>query len=184
MRHLEPLLVVALCAAFVGGLTGSASAGGAAHGPPTPAEVAFAEETSNLMLNELVAALFTEFDETTAENAPNGKQAISLIFNDANRDMRLIGTFGPLLGGKNDLPADPFERASLSQALAGNPMTSVEKRAGQWVYRRSVPLSNLFHPNCVLCHTNFTPEFFEETNNPGQWVGELVLTVPIRPRGR
>ena len=104
----------------------------------------------------------------------------ALIFNDANRDMRLIGTFSPLLGGKNDLPADSFERASLAQALAGNPMTSVEKRAGEWVYRRTVPLSNTFHPNCVLCHTNFTQGFFDDTNNPEQWVGELVLTVPIK----
>jgi hypothetical protein len=132
------------------------------------------------MLNELLAALFTEFDETTPENVPHGKQAISLFFNDLNRDMRLIGTFGPLLGGRNGFPADPFERASLSQALAGNAMTSVDRPGGEWVYRRSVPLSNTFHANCVLCHTNFTPDFFEETNNPGEWVGELVSTIPIR----
>jgi hypothetical protein len=180
MKHLEPMFVVAVCAAVSAGLTGSASAGGSSHSPPSPEEVAFAQQTSDLMLNELLAALFTEFDETTPENVPNGKQAISLIFNDANRDMRLIGTFSPLLGGRNDLPADSFERASLSQALAGTPMTSVEKRSGDWVYRRSVPLSNTFHPNCVLCHANFTQDFFDETNNPGQWVGELVLTVPIK----
>ena len=182
MKHSKPLAAVVLCAAVCGGLTGSASAGGASRSAPSPQEVAFAEQTSDLMLNELLAALFTEFDETTPENVPNGKQAISLIFNDGNRDMRLIGTFSPLLGGRNDLPADSFERASLAQALAGNPMTTVEKRAGEWVYRRSVPLSNTFHPNCVLCHTNFTPDFFEDTDNPGQWVGELVLTVPIKRR--
>ena len=33
---------------------------------------------------------------------------------------------------------------------------------------------------CVLCHANFTAEFFTRTNNPGQWVGALVLAVPIR----
>jgi hypothetical protein len=182
MNHSKAMTAVILCAAVCGVLTGSASAGGPPPSPPTPSEVAFAELTSDLMLNELVAALFTEFDETTPDNVPHGKQAISLIFNDLNRDMRLIGTFGPLLGGRNGLPADPFERASLSQALAGNAMTNVERRAGEWVYRRSVPLSNAFHPNCVLCHTNFTPDFFEDTNNPGQWVGELVLTIPIRRR--
>jgi hypothetical protein len=32
---------------------------------PLPDDVAFATEVSNLMVNELVAALFTEFDETT-----------------------------------------------------------------------------------------------------------------------
>jgi len=44
-----------------------------------------------------------------------------------------------------------------------------------------VPLSNKLHPACVLCHTNFTEDFFNSTNNPGQWVGALVLSVPIRP---
>ncbi len=171
MKHSKPLAAVVLCAAVCGGLSGSASAGGASHSPPSSEEVAFAEQTSNLLLNELLAALFTEFDETTPENVPNGKQAISLIFNDQNRDMRLIGTFLAVARGQNDLPADSFERASLAQALAGNPMTSVEKRAGEWVYRRTVPLSNTFHPNCVLCHTNFTQDFFDDTNNPEQWVG-------------
>ena len=71
-----------------------------------PAQIAFAEEVSNLMLNELVAALFKEFDETTPQNVEHGKQAISLIFNDTNRDMRLIGSFGPLQGGANDRPGD------------------------------------------------------------------------------
>ena len=39
--------------------------------------------------------------------------------------------------------------------------------------------SNTFHPNCVLCHTNFTSEFFAAMNNPGQWAGALMLQVPI-----
>ena len=50
-----------------------------------------------------------------------------------------------------------------------------------WYYRRSVPLSNQLHTTCVLCHTNFTREFFAETGNPGEWVGALVLRVPIVP---
>ena len=33
--------------------------------PPSSGQIAFAQEVSDLMLNELVAALFTEFDETT-----------------------------------------------------------------------------------------------------------------------
>ncbi len=45
--------------------------------------------------------------------------------------------------------------------------------------RRSVPLSNTLHPNCVLCHASFTSDFFTRTNNPGQWVGALVIGVPI-----
>src|SRR5262245_19647890 len=83
---------------------------------PTPAQIAFAQQVSDLMVNELVAALFTEFDETTPANVPHGIQAISLIFNDLNRDMRLIGSFGPLLGGANDRPSDRFERTALAAA--------------------------------------------------------------------
>jgi hypothetical protein len=147
-------------------------------GPPSSGQVAFAQQVSDLMLNELVAALFKEFDETTAQNVPHGKQAISLIFNDLNRDMRLIGAVGPLLGGSNDRPSDRFERTALRQALDGLPVADVEKVNDRWYYRRSVPLSNKMHANCVLCHTNFTPELF--TNNPDQMVGALVLGVPIR----
>jgi hypothetical protein len=126
-----------------------------------------------------VAALFTEFDETTPDNVEQGKKAISLIFHNANRDMRLIGTFGPLLGGNNDLPNDAFEQTALGLALQGQTHTSVERVNDRWYYRRSIALSNTLHQNCVQCHTNFTPQFFRRTQNPGQWVGALTLRVPI-----
>ena len=148
--------------------------------PPSSRQIAFAQEVSDLMVNELVAALFQEFDETTPQNVEHGKQAISLIFNDVNRDMRLIGTFGPLLGGANDRPGDRFELTALRRALEGEAFTAVQKVNDTWYYRRSVPLTNTMHENCVLCHTNFTPDFFNRTDNPGQWVGALVLGVPIR----
>jgi hypothetical protein len=146
---------------------------------PSNEEIAFAQQVSDLMVNEIVAALFTEFDETTPANVPHGSQAISLIFNDLNRNMRLIGSFAPLLGGRNNRPSGSFERTALTMALNGEAHTAVQRENDTWFYRRSIPLSNTFHPNCVLCHTNFTPEFFTETNNPGQWVGALVLAVPI-----
>ena len=146
--------------------------------PPSPSRVAFAKQVSDLMLNELVAALFQEFDETTPQNVPHGKQAISLIFNDLNREMRLIGGFPPLLGGPNDRPSDRFERSALKSALEGNPVDDVQQINDTWYYRRSVPLSNAMHQNCVLCHTNFTPSLF--VDNPDQWVGALVLAVPIK----
>ena len=168
----------ALCASVLG-FTAVASA----HDdrPPSQRRIAFAQEVSELMVNELVAALFKEFDETTPDNVEHGKQAISLIFNDLNRDIRLIGAFGPLLGGGNDRPADDFEQAALRRALAtGDAITGVVKVNDTWFYRRSVPLSNTLHPNCVLCHANFTPDFFARTNNPEQRVGALVLAVPIR----
>ena len=154
----------------------------AADDQPSQGRIAFAQQVSDLMVNELVAALFQEFDETTPANVEHGKQAISLIFNDLNRDMRLIGRFAPLLGGPNDRPSDPFETAAFRRAQNGEAYTAVQQVNDVWYYRRSVPLSNTFHPNCVLCHTNFTSDFFEQTNNPGQWVGALVLRVPISTR--
>ena len=150
------------------------------HGQPSAAQIASAQKVSDLMLNELLAALFQEFNETTPDNVDEGEQAISLIFNDLNRNMRLVGTFGPLLGGPNDRPTDGFERTALSLALDGEAHTAVERADGSWLYRRSVPLSNTFHPACVLCHQSFTSDFFDRTDNPGQWVGTLVLAVPIR----
>jgi hypothetical protein len=147
---------------------------------PSNSQIAFAQEVSGLMVNEVVAALFQEFNETTPQNVEHGRQAISLIFNDLNRDMRLIGTFGPLQGGDNDRPDDRFERTALKRALGGEAHTSVQKVNDTWYYRRSVPLSNTLHQACVLCHRSFTPEFFEATNNPGQWVGALVVRIPIR----
>jgi hypothetical protein len=147
--------------------------------PPSGREIAFAQQVSDLMVNEIVAALFTEFDETTPANVPHGKQAISLIFNDLNRNMRLVGPFAPLLGGRNNRPSGSFERTALARALNGEPHSAVERENDTWLYRRSVPLSNTFHASCVQCHTNFTPEFFARTDNPGQWVGALVLAVPI-----
>jgi hypothetical protein len=148
--------------------------------PPSDEEKAFAQKTSELLHNELIAALFQEFNETTSDNVEQGKQAISLIFNNSNRDMRLIGIFSPLLGGLNDLPSDSFERKALAKALQGDENTSVERVGDRWYYRTSVPLSNKFHTSCMLCHTNFTEQFFNQTNSPGQWVGALTLRVPIK----
>jgi hypothetical protein len=153
---------------------------GRTDNPPSNEEKDFAKKTGDLLHGELIAALFQEFNETTSENVEQGKQAISLIFNNSNRDIRLIGVFPPLQGGNNDLPSDSFERRSLTRALQGNETTSVERVGDRWYYRRSVPLSNTFHASCVLCHTNFTNQFFTQTNNPGQWVGALTLRVPIK----
>lgn len=150
------------------------------HQPPSSGQVAFAQRTSDLLINELVAALFTEFDETTPQNVEEGKQAISLIFNNANKDIRLIGPFTPRLGGFNNLPRDEFEETALQRALQGEVYTNVERVDDRWYYRRSVALSNTLHQNCVLCHTNFTEQFFRRTRNPGQWVGALTIRVPIQ----
>jgi hypothetical protein len=139
--------------------------------PPSKKQVAFAQRTSDLLLATLFAALTQEFDETEAGNVEEGKQSISLVFNDQNKDMRLVGTLGPL--SENDRPRDAFERDALQLAMTGQPATDVQLNDDQWYYRRSIPLSN-FRMECALCHGNFpagpTPD----------WVGALMLRVPIK----
>ena len=176
MRYMKVKFVICLVVLLT--LAGVAGFG-RANNSPSQEEIAFAKTTSDLLTNEVFAALLKEFGETTSENVEQGKQAISLIFNNANRDIRLIGVFPPLQGGLNDLPSDSFERRSLVKALAGDGNTSVERVGDRWYYRSSVALSNAMHTSCVLCHTNFTPQFFEQTHNDGQWVGALTLRVPI-----
>jgi hypothetical protein len=139
--------------------------------PPTTEQVAFAEQTNNLMLNTLFAALTQEFDETTPDNVEQGKQSISLIFNDHNNDMRLVGTLDPLR--ENDRPRDNFERKANRLALAGQAYTSIERVDDEWYYRRSTPLSN-FRAECALCHTNFP------VGPTSDWVGALMLRVPVK----
>jgi hypothetical protein len=137
--------------------------------PPTPQEIASAQKTSDLMLQTLFAALSQEFAETKPDNVEGGKKSISLIFNDKNHDMRLVGTQQPLR--PNDVPQDAFESLALARAMNGQDYTEVSQDQGKWYYRRSIALSN-FHPACGLCHTNFGP-----VNNQ-QWVGALMLRVP------
>jgi hypothetical protein len=152
------------------GLTASAHDG---NNPPTNEQVASAQKTSDLLFATLFGALTQEFNETTVDNVEEGKRSISLVFNDRNEDMRLVGTFGPLR--ENDRPQDAFERKAHLLALQGTPYTSVERIDDRWYYRRSIPLSN-FRAECALCHTNFpagpTPD----------WVGALMLRVPIVQR--
>jgi hypothetical protein len=140
--------------------------------PPTIQQIDFAKETSDLMLATLFAALTQEFDETTPANVKQGSHSISLIFNDLNRDMRLVGTVGPL--SPNDLPSDRFERRANNLAVTtGEAYTSVQRLGDTWYYRRSVPLSN-FRAECALCHTNYPP------GPTADKVGALMLRVPIK----
>ncbi len=138
--------------------------------PPSSGQIAFAERTSNLLLATLFAALTQEFDETTADNVEEGKQSISLVFNDSNKDMRLVGTLDPLR--EDDRPRDRFERTALALALTGQNHTAVQRVDDRWYYRRSIALSN-FRSECALCHTNFP------AGPTADWVGALMLRVPI-----
>jgi len=137
---------------------------------PSSKQIAFAQRTSDLLLATLFAALTQEFDETTVDNVEEGKQSISLVFNNRNKDMRLVGTFGPLQA--NNRPRDAFERTAHGLALTGQAYTAVQRVDDQWYYRRSIPLSN-FRAECALCHTNFPP------GPTPDWMGALMLRVPI-----
>ena len=141
-----------------------------ADAPPTAQQILFAQRSADLMQATLFAALLQEFAETTAANLEEGKHSISLIFDDRNESMRLVGELQPI--SDNDVPQDPFEVTALERAMQGQGYTVVEKAQGKWAYRRSVPLSN-FHPSCGMCHTNFGPV------EPTQWVGALMLRVPV-----
>lgn len=178
MRHQKIKRAVALVALIA--VASLITFGRVNNDPPTQAQREFAVQTADLLQAEVFAALLQEFGETTPGNVEQGKLAVSLIFHDANRDIRLVGDFQPLLGGNNNLPSDEFEQQSLALALQGQPNTTVERHGNRWYYRRSIALSNSFHVSCAMCHSNFTPQFFEQTNNPGQWVGALTLRVPIK----
>jgi hypothetical protein len=169
--HLKRQVVYGILAtgALLGvGLTASAHD---ADGPPSGEQVAFAQRTSDLLLATLFSALTQEFDETTVGNVEEGKRSISLVFNDHNEDMRLVGTLQPLQ--TNNLPADAFERKAHKLALKGEAYTDVQRVNDQWYYRRSIPLSN-FRVECSYCHTNFPTG---PTPDP---VGALMLRVPIQ----
>ena len=157
--------VLAYCATFAWSVTTVR-----ADSAPTQQQIEFAQQSSDLMLATLFAALLQEFSETTPDNVEQGKHSISLIFHDRNDSMRLVGEQEPIRD--NDVPQDPFEVAALARAMTGQATTTVEKVEGKWAYRRSVPLSN-FHPACSMCHANFGAVDAE------QWVGALMLRVPV-----
>jgi hypothetical protein len=141
-----------------------------ADSPPDAQQIAFAQRTSDLLLATVFGALLQEFAETTPANVEEGKKSISLVFDDRNDSMRLVGTQQPLRA--NDVPQDAFEKTALALAMQGQNFADTQKDQGKWYYRRSVALAN-FHPACSLCHTNFGPV------NSTQWVGALMLRVPV-----
>ena len=138
--------------------------------PPPAAAAAFANDVADAMIDRLVALLFREFEVTTPANAHIGSAAISLIFNDRNDDMRLVGTVDPLSANNN--PGDAFETTALQQAMLGNNFARVERVRGQWYSRKSIAISTAFSSACVHCHANFA-----SVQNP--WVGALMVRSPI-----
>jgi hypothetical protein len=91
-------------------------------------------------------------------------------------------TGSPPSASHSTWPVQPHSlgEAGLCPPSSTRTATTVERHGNRWYYRRSIALSNAIHTSCAMCHTNFTPQFFKNTNNPGQWVGALTLRVPIK----
>ncbi len=175
-RVLYGIAVIGLVTALAGTVIARASQSGS----PTDTEVAFAQQVSDLLLNELVAALFQEFDETTPQNVAHGKQAISLIFNDLNRDIRLVGTFDPL-GGDNARPDGNFERRALQLALDGETHTAVQKVNDTWyVSPLGSAEQHVAHGLCALPR-QFHPGVFRRNQQPRTVGGRARAASPDRP---
>ena len=138
--------------------------------PPSAADEAFASAVADAMIDRLVALLFREFAVTTAENAPVGTAAISNIFDNANKSMRLVGDVDPLQ--RSNLPQDDFERDALAAAKLGNNFSRTERVRGDWYVRKSLAVSTTFSTSCVHCHSNFVG-----LANP--WVGALMVRARV-----
>ena len=147
------------------------------HNPrPSEASIASAKKTGIILESRLLAALGQEFSQTTAATAANGSTAISLIFNNKNHDMRLVGTVEPL--SRNDYPRNQYEHYVIAQAVGAqkaDPTDRVYIADDQWYYSRALPVSNSMSPSCVLCHTNYG-----RLPANRQVVGALVTRVPIK----
>jgi len=139
------------------------------HGPD-PQDEMFAAAVADAMIDRLVALLFREFAVTTADNAPVGTAAISNIFHDDNKLMRLVGDVQPLRS--NDRPRDDFERDALAAAKLGNNFSRTERVNGRWWVRKSLAVSTGFSTSCVFCHANFA-----SVTNP--WVGALMVRAEV-----
>lgn len=137
---------------------------------PDPADEAFASGVADAMVDRIVALLFREFAVTTEDNAATGIEAISNVFYDGNRTMRLVGDVEPLQD--NNYPQDDFERQALALAKAGQNFSRTERVRGRWWVRKSIAVSTDFSPSCVFCHPNFA-------TLSNHWVGALMVRAEV-----
>lgn len=172
MRLKKLIIQAVIASVLVIGFGLTAMTGNIANAQPSPQSVAYAKETTDILQARLFAALGQEFAVTTAATAPKASDAISLIFDDNNHSMRLVGTVGPLR--RNDYPEDGFEANVVNKAVNLQDGTVIDKVEGGY-YRRSVPVSNTIAPTCVLCHANYRTLPANK-----QIVGVLALKVPIK----
>lgn len=179
MKHLLSGLCVGLVAAAALGAcaeleesppsTSETTAEVSSH-PPPAADVAFAGQVADAMIDRIVALLFREFEVTTPENAAVGTEAISNIFHDRNTTMRLVGDVNPLQ--RSNYPQDRFEKDALVAAKLGQNLSRTERVNGRWTVRKSIAVATTFSTSCVHCHGNF-----QGLSNP--WVGALMVRAEV-----
>ena len=113
-------------------------------------------ETSDLLINSLVAGLVNTFVSTDASNVDEGNHAINLTFDDWNQNIRLVGEMGPL--SENNRPMDQFEMSALTDALGGQAADSVERVRGSMVLPQFGPASEQHRSVRALPHKLWSAE--------------------------
>jgi hypothetical protein len=141
-----------------------------ADNPPTAEDKAFTINVADTLQGRIFALLLNEFANTSADNFEAGTVAISLVFDDNNQSLRLVGTLEPLRS--NDAPQDKFEFDALKEAMLGNSTEGFYKANDKYYFRRSVPLKN-FDNSCAICHQNYA------SPADNAYVGALMLKVPV-----
>jgi hypothetical protein len=132
---------------------------------PSPAAVADSEAVAATHRSRTLAALFEEFRTTTPENARINSRAISNLFSDGNRLMRLVssGDFTPLQASAR--PLTRFEADAIASFKAGGPgfFSRLDRVGPLWMQCEAIALNNGafldgtdMNPTvCQTCHSSF-----------------------------
>ena len=159
---------IAIVLALSTGLAGAAVRMAAGQGgPPAPSPEAVADSAAVAATHRsrTLAALFEEFRTTTPENARINSRAISNLFADGNRLMRLVtsGDFAPIQQSAQAITK--FEADAIASFKAGGPgfFSRLDRVGPNWVMCEAIALNNGaflegtdMSPNvCQTCHASF-----------------------------
>lgn len=108
-----------------------------------------ARETTESLINALLAAVLDITSRTTAENVVPNSQAISLLLPHARPAYRLLDITGEPIDPRNR-PRGRAEREAAERAAQGESTEILRRRA----LKTYVPLP-LAVENCVACHDNY-----------------------------
>ena len=159
MKNIKQVLVLTLCAVFVGGVAWSMQvADGAGKKKKDPA----LERTRKTvkMLDDIyktAVVLITTHYVNDEDDLPAGTAAIALfdaISKKGWHDVRLLDASGEPLKDKN-VAKDDFEKAAVKQLKAGKPWYEeiVEKDKKRYL-RAATPIPVVLK-KCIMCHENY-----------------------------